>query len=85
MAYRKLQIGDKLFEYSVGSGIKIKSKGIKSFWVKDYILLGMTKDEYWQKKQAHRFDDDDDRYTWKLAISPQDVKNYLIKKGLANE
>jgi hypothetical protein len=46
MAYRKIQIGNKLFEYSIGSGVKIKSKGIKSFWVSPLDLLALTKEIY---------------------------------------
>ena len=83
MAYRKLRIGDKLFEYSIGSGVKIKSEGIKSFWVSSFDLLDLTKEEYMDKT---RYAIDDDIFNWStIAIGPQEIKNYLIKKGFANE
>ena len=79
MSYRKLQIGDRIFEYSIGSGVKIKSKGLKSKWIESCELLGMSAEEYRLKS----VDKDDYAWKWKVPIGPQDIKNYILEQGWA--
>ncbi|MEY2701482.1 MAG: hypothetical protein RLY43_102 [Bacteroidota bacterium] len=81
MSYRKLIVGNKAFEYSVGKGVKIKSKGMKSIWVSANEVLGMGEFEYRCKCK----DDDDGHLSRRVPICPQDIKSYLIMKGLINE
>ena len=52
MAYRKIHINGDIWEYSIGSGVKIKSNKVKSVWVKIYKVAGMIKEEYIEKKET---------------------------------
>lgn len=53
MVYRKIHIGNDIWEYSIGAGVKIKSNkiNVKSEWIRNYEIVGMTKEEYVEKKK----------------------------------
>jgi len=86
MGYRRIHIEKEVWEYIVGGGVKIRSPKGKVIWVKNYILLGKTFEEY--KTDLHRaYEEHDMDRGIGYKITPSNIKmyieNYLIKQEIA--
>jgi len=74
MSYRKINVGNKIWEYVIGKcGAKIRGQN-KNVWVKNHKLLGMSEEEY-EIHMRELYDADDDYSS--NAIGPGHIKKYI--------
>ena len=79
MGYRTLTIRDETWEYILGKeGVKIRDPQGKCTWVRKYIFLGLTKEQYIAEIHKH-FDADDD-FKEIIALTPGIIKEYILKQ-----
>lgn len=80
MAYRKLHIGKDVWEYSTGSGVKIRSPNGEVAWTPLYAVLGMTREQY-EHEIWQRGEDSDGEFRG-FAVAPSHIKKYIEKNLL---
>ena len=71
MHYRKLHIGNEVWEFVIGSGAKIRNPKGKVTWIEGWRLLGYESKQAWEKVMA---EDDGDSVE---AIIPSMVKRFI--------
>jgi len=78
MSYRKLEINGETWEYSIGSGAKIRSPKNKTVvWIDGWELLGFESKEQYTVTIRDRTAYDDENEVASIHITPRIVRKYI--------